>query len=97
MDEGKLNKQREKAVRAQHLLEDELLNEAFDEQIKAIIELWKTSETQTPEFRERLWYQYQGIEGAREHLQKTLTNGKHAETELLKIVKEPSRLKRFFS
>jgi len=94
MDEFKLRKQSSRSEQAKRLLENELFKEAFIAQRDLILEIWEKSEKEPQEFRERLWYQYQGLLGAKEHLEHVIRTGKDADKKLMEQFGKPSLSKR---
>lgn len=91
-----LRQKQDKGLKAKQLLENETLQEAFAAQEQAIINQWKSSEGETPAFREGLWLQLQGVKRAKECLEHTLGTGKDAERKLVEQHKGTG-IKRFFT
>lgn len=85
------NQKIERGNRAKQILNDDVYQESFEQQEKDIIKLWKESVNEDAEFRERLWYQYQGLIGAQEHLKRILGEGKSAETRIRKDIRKSTK------
>ena len=81
-DEFKLRKDVERGSRADMLLRDELLTEAFKTLETTYIEEWGNSEFSEIEKRENLWKSTQILGDVRRHLLKVAQNGRIAQKEL---------------
>ena len=82
MDELKLVKDKERGARAEMLLRDELLKEAFDTLEKAYISEWAVTQVRDVEARERLWSAVNVNRKYQDHLRNVLANGKLAQKQL---------------
>ena len=77
-----LRKDLDRAARADRLLSDELLTEAFMALEDAYIEHWRNSKVLDADGRERLWQAVQIVGKVRAHLAQVITDGKMAAAEL---------------
>jgi hypothetical protein len=82
MSEDKLNEALARAARAQRLLDDELLAEAFDTLDREYVKAWRESYARDTDARERLWQAVQIVAKVRSHLSVALNNGNIAQREL---------------
>jgi hypothetical protein len=87
VDENKLIADSARAARAKALLEDELLNEAFNLYEAEIMKRWRDTGTAEAETfkRERLWLAVNLIGKIRDHLKYVIENGKVAKAHLAAI------------
>jgi len=81
-DEIALTKAGERAARAQRLLDDALLIEAFDTLDRDYLKAWRATAARDTDARERLWQAVQVVAKVRDHLAGAVTNGKLAQREL---------------
>ena len=81
-DELALNKANERGARAQRLLEDDLLNEAFDTLDRDYTRAWRATAARDTDARERLWQAVQVVAKVRDHLVHVLNGGKLAQREM---------------
>lgn len=92
-DELKLNKDLENAARAQALLDDETLNDAFSKMEDAYQQAWMATHVNDVAGRERLWQAIHIVHKVKDHLNSVVTNGKLAQRELDDLAgKEKRRL-----
>lgn len=84
-----------RAARADALLRDELLVEAFDTLDKSYVGAWRETPIRDTEARERLWQAVQIVGKVRGHLTAIVGNGKLAQKELEEIEKLGERRKIF--
>lgn len=87
-DETALRKDAERAARAQALLDDEMLAEAFDGLERAYFEAWKDPGVVAPadvDGRERLWQAAQIVGKVRTHLKEIASRGTLAHAELQRL------------
>jgi hypothetical protein len=68
--------------RAQRLLEDEMLTEAFAKLEHEYVTQWRNTEFRDQDARERLWWAARVVGKVREHLLIVAKNGQIAEREL---------------
>ncbi len=91
-DEIALNRAAERAARADVLLRDELLAEAFATLERDYVKAWRETAARDTDARERLWQAVQIVAKVRDHLTSVVNNGKLAERELAALA---GRRKRF--
>jgi len=77
-----LDKDIARGKRAEILLQDELLTEAFDTLRAEYIKAWETTGATHTDARERLWQALQIIGKVKTHLHSAVSNGKLAHFEL---------------
>lgn len=92
MDLGKLHKQRDRALKAKTLLENELLVEGFEALELSLTEAWKKSKPGDTARREDAWRSLQLLELLKKALESHVRTGEFAEKQLLEI-KKPSKLR----
>lgn len=95
MSDDKLLEQRNRAARAEVLVNDELLTEGFASLEAAYIEAWKLTRPEDERSREKLYLAVNVIGKIRQHLQSAITDGKLADSELKELVEQQERKKRF--
>jgi len=71
-----------RGMRAKALLDDPLLQEAFQTLEEQYIALWKTLPAVDSDGRERLWIAVNQVGKVREHLHRVMSTGKLAQDEL---------------
>lgn len=81
-DEIALQRATERAARAEALMRDELLVEAFMTLDRDYIKAWRETPARDTDARERLWQAVQVVAKVRDHLTSTVNNGKLAAREL---------------
>lgn len=84
-DRNKKIQQRDRGQRAASLLENELLQEAFEKLEQAIDKEWKNSDFQENEKRHNAYLSHILLERLKTHFEALVRTGKHAETELTRI------------
>jgi hypothetical protein len=94
-DEQKLQEAASTAVRAQALIENELLAEAFKELEDNYTGAWRASTIDDVNGREKLFLAINIVGKVRDHLTTILTNGKLAQAELKELAQTAERRKRF--
>lgn len=94
-DENKLNQASARASRAQHLLEHELLVEAFKGLEDAYTAAWRGTTIDQASAREKLFLAINVVGKVRDHLTAIVTNGKLAAAELKQLADTAERQKRF--
>lgn len=82
MDETRLAIDQSRALRAQALMDDELLVEAFATLEADYIAAWKLTPACDDDGRERLWQAVQIIARVKDHLGCVIENGKLANAQL---------------
>jgi hypothetical protein len=93
--EDKLRNATIRASRAQALIDDPLLKEAFETLDAAYIKAWRDSDARDDDGRQRLWQALQVLGKVRGHLASVVNNGKLAQAEIDKLVADEARKKRF--
>jgi len=94
MDEIKLGEAAAKALRAQDLLGNELLAEAFKGLEESYTAAWRTTGIEDIGAREKLFLAINIVGKVRDHLTAIVTNGKLAQAELKELAQVAER-KRF--
>jgi hypothetical protein len=94
-DEQKLQEAAGKAIRAQELLENELLAEAFTELEDSYASAWRATTIDDVNGREKLFLAVNIVGKVRDHLTAVVTNGKLAQAELKELAQTAERRKRF--
>jgi hypothetical protein len=94
-DESKLDRAVARAVRAQDLLGNELLSEAFGELENAYTAAWRSTTIDDVAGREKLFLAINIVGKVRDHLAAIVTNGKLAQAELKELAQVAERRKRF--
>jgi hypothetical protein len=95
VDESVLQCDAAKAVRAQALLDDELLSEAFDGLETNYIAAWRGTVIDDVAGREKLFLAINIVGKLRDHLASVVANGKLAQAELKELAQTAERRKRF--
>jgi len=94
-DEGRLHEAVSKAVRAQELLDNELLAEAFESLEKNYIAAWRLTTIDDAAGREKLFLAINVVGKVRDHLASVVANGRLAEAELTELAHLAERKRRF--
>ena len=81
-DELALNKAAERGARAQRLLDDDLLVEAFETLDRDYTRAWRATAARDTDARERLWQAVQVVAKVRDNLIRVVNGGKLAQREL---------------
>ena len=95
MDESKLNQAAARAVRAQDLLDNELLSEAFNGLEENYTAAWRATTIDDVGAREKLFLAINIVGKVRDHLAAIVANGKLAQAELKELAQTAERRKRF--
>jgi hypothetical protein len=95
IDEDKLSQDRAKALRAQSLLENELLIEAYAKLEAELVSAWIATPLRDTDGRERCWAAVQANRKHKDYLQQIVTNGKFAADQLKALADNAERSKRF--
>jgi hypothetical protein len=90
-DDTKLQRQIERRARAEALMRDELMAEAFAALEAAYYEGWKNSKPAETAARERLWQAAQIVGIVRGHLALAIENGKVAQAQIDDIARAGGR------
>jgi hypothetical protein len=94
-DEGKLREATAKGARAQRLLEDEILAEAFTALESAYSAAWRSTTIDDVSGREKLFLAINIVGKVRDHLTRVVTDGKLAATELRQLAETAERKARW--
>ncbi|MEH2501234.1 hypothetical protein V1290_000045 [Bradyrhizobium sp. AZCC 1578] len=94
-DEIALQKATARAARAQRLLEDELLAEAFTSLESSYTSAWRATTIDDVSGREKLFLAINIVGKVRDHLTTVVNNGKLAAKELKDLAETAERKKRF--
>ncbi|MBR0814908.1 hypothetical protein JQ544_25490 [Bradyrhizobium diazoefficiens] len=94
-DESVLQRAAARAIRAEALRDDELLNEAFAMLEKSYIAAWRATTVNDAASREKLFLAINIVGKVRDHLAGVIANGKLAQAELKDLVETAERRKRF--
>jgi hypothetical protein len=81
-DEFALTKAAERGARAQRLLEDDLLVEAFETLDRDYSRAWRATAARDTDARERLWQAVQVVAKVRDHLIRVVNGGKLAQRQI---------------
>jgi|SRR5688572_1620030 hypothetical protein len=82
MSDDKLHDATVRGAKADGLLKDELLREAFASLEKDYLDAWRTSPARDTDGRERLWQAVNIVGKVRDHLVIALNNGKLAQRQI---------------
>ena len=82
MNEGKLRNEAERKAKAEALLRDPLIIEAFETLEKEFVTAWKQSAIADQAARENIYQLLQALEGFKGHFAKVLEDGRLAEERL---------------
>lgn len=85
MNEGKVRESIERGDKAASLLRNEILTEAFDVLEADFIQAWKHSPVNDSQNRERLYMLCQNLSAVRAYLDKVVTDGKLAKSQLQEL------------
>lgn len=94
-DENRLDQAAAKALRAQELLENELLTEAFGMLEANYTSAWRATTIEDVSGREKLFLAINIVGKVRDHLMAIVANGKLAQAELKELAQIAERRKRF--
>lgn len=94
-DEHKLLSAQDRAARAQALIENDMLSEAFKGLEDGYMAAWRSSNIEDVAAREKLFLAVNIVGKVRDHLTAIVTNGKLAAAELKQIADTAERKKRF--
>lgn len=95
MSEFALHRATTKAARAQSLLDDEMLQEAFTSLESAYTAAWRATTIDDVSGREKLFLAINIVGKVRDHLAAVVSNGKLAAKELKDLADTAERKKRF--
>ena len=94
-DENRLDQAAAKALRAQELLDNELLIEAFGALETNYTSAWRATTIEDVPGREKLFLAINIVGKVRDHLMAIVANGKLAQAELKELAQIAERRKRF--
>ena len=94
-DENALNRAAAKAIRAQELIDDDLLTEAFGTLEANYIAAWRATTIEDVSAREKLFLAINIVGKVRDHLAAAVANGKLAQAELKELAQTAERRRRF--
>lgn len=94
-DEDQLSQAAAKAARAQSLLGNELLTEAFSGLEEAYTSAWRATTIDDVQGREKLFLAINIVGKVRDHLTAVVNNGKLAAAELKQLAETSERKRRF--
>jgi len=89
--EHKLNADMARRARAEALLQDDLLQEAFARLEERYIEEWRVSQFRDTDARERLWQAVNILRKVRDHFAKIVRDGKLAQREIDQLAEKRKR------
>ena len=95
MNEPQLGEAAAKALRAQDLLDNELLSEAFKGLEDSYTSAWRATGIEDVAAREKLFLAINIVGKVRDHLTSIVTNGRLAQAELKELARTAERRKRF--
>lgn len=87
MSEDKLRLDTVRAVRAQALLDDPLLQEAFVALDTEYVQAWRNSLARDDDARLRIWHAVQALGKLRDHLSTVVSDGKLAQAQIDELIK----------
>jgi hypothetical protein len=91
VNENKLNADLVRRARAEALIADELLREAFARLEERYLEEWRITQFRDTDARERLWQAVNVLRKVKDHLAKVVGDGKLAEREIDALVQRRKR------
>jgi hypothetical protein len=94
-DESRLDQAVSKAVRAQELLDDELLTGCFRTLEEDYVSAWRSTAIGDVAGREKLFLAINIVGKVRDHLNAVVANGKLAQAELKELAQVAERRRRF--
>lgn len=95
MSDDKLRTDLERASRAERLLTDELLVEAFTTLAQTYHKAWESTQPRDTDGRERLWQAVQIVGKVESHLRSVVANGELAQNEIKNLERMGERRKMF--
>jgi len=94
-DENRLDRAAAKGIRAQELLDNELLTEAFKGLEDDYTAAWRATTIDDVAAREKLFLAINIVGKVRDHLAATVANGNRAQAEMKELAQVTERRKRF--
>ena len=95
MSDDKLLEARNRAARAETLVNDELLSEGLDNLEAAYIQAWRLTAPENQMAREKLYLAVNVVGKIKQHLQTVIVDGKLADAELKELIDVQERRKKF--
>lgn len=95
IDDSQLATASTRAMRAQELLDNELLTEAFKALEESYASAWRTTAIDDVQGREKLFIAINIVGKVRDHLNAAVANGRLAQAELAELARTAERRKRF--
>jgi len=95
-DENRLDQAAAKTLRAQELIDDELLTEAFSTLEQNYTAAWRATTIEDVAGREKLFLAINIVGKVRDHLTAVVANGKLAQVELKELAQTAERRRRRF-
>ncbi len=89
--EAKLNSDLARRARAEALLENDILQEAFARLEERYVEEWRVSQFRDTDARERLWQAVNILGKVKDHLAKIVSDGKLAQREIDQLTQKRKR------
>ena len=94
-DEASLNEAMTRCMRAEDILGNELLSEAFTALEESYVSAWRATAIDDCADREKLFLAINIVGKVREHLASVVANGKLAQAELQELAQTAERRRRF--
>jgi|SRR3954464_1449496 hypothetical protein len=94
-DEFELRRAIDRAAKAKSLIENEMLNEAFQTLEKSYMDAWRLTKAEDTNAREALFKAVHQIAKVKDHLHGVLSNGSIAQKEIDRLYADLERKKRF--
>ncbi len=94
MNEGKARDAVQRAEKAEALLRNELLTEAFDYLEQQFIQAWRSSGIGEAEDRERIYQLSQNLEALKGYFQTVISDGKMAQSQIDEVKRRSTFNKR---
>jgi hypothetical protein len=91
MSEDKLQESIARGARAEALLKNDLLQEAFARLERDYLEAWKISPARDTDGRERLWQAVNIVAKVRDHIVKVVNDGKLSQRHLNELARSPPK------
>ena len=95
-DEHELKRQADRGDRAKRLLENELINEAFDKIESEIMDAWRNSPADAEQERYNAYLMYRLLMNFKGQFKQAVAHGEAASKQLLQI-RDPSKFKRMIN
>lgn len=90
-DEHKLNRAVDRQAKAEALLRNELLTEAFADLEQRYMQEWQLTNFRDTDARERLWQAVNVLRKVKDHLGKIMADGKLAQKEIDQLTEKRKR------